>query len=826
MNFRSTYVLLGIVVVGLVGLGIFVLTTDSKKTNPAVEGYVLKSLRAANTKPDEVTNLDIERPGQTPERVSFVRDGKVWKMVAPNRARTDSAAVDQIVSSLLNAKTEKAADLAGNLGAHGLDNPPVKVTLKAGTLSETVSLGNVTIGGDKAVVYVVTADQPDRPQAARRSDFAPLFKTDAKNATHAGQLVKSVNDFRPLKLIGDGLFDPGSQVQSMAVRAGKDELALFRAPPDNAWRFRVPAGFGEAATEAPDPSMTAKEPTAINSVPQLLNTIMNIQPAGRDKIIEAPADLATYGLDPARNNPLQIDFSRQDGVQESIYVAGPIKTEGQPDKYYARNEADGSVAEVPAEPVQKVQAVLANKNLLRDRTVLKVLPMRVDAIDVVANGETVELRRTGASWNVYDADGKARLAKSAAVMDLLNRLQTRQLATGFPPPGEPDNKVGLASPVAELRIWEGGILPPEKADPKADPKDPAPKPKVNPIPTARILFGHKAQGDVVYCRRASGDPKSEAKTDYFVPVDVFNLATRGRLDYLDASIKPYSPDTVLKLTWTQGKETYTLERADDKKAVAQTGWKITAPERLKGRAADPLKVSGLVTGLSYLQPTRVAADKLTPDVLNRLQVNPEGARLSVTVNVQGQGDRTYLFGGDVGTEKRNVYMKPSDQDLVFEVDRGAFDQFLKADVQDTVVHRIDKTKLKSVKLTGWQEVLGTATTLEIERKDGKWTLTKGGMFELDPVKVDAFLDTLTSPRADAFVVYKDGPKPEHNLDVAKNALAIEMALETGDPVKIVISSPNKDGKVFATSSLLPGDVFTMADQFAAIRAKPAALKKD
>ena len=30
------------------------------------------------------------------------------------------------------------------------------------------------------------------------------------------------------------------------------------------------------------------------------------------------------------------------------------------------------------------------------------------------------------------------------------------------------------------------------------------------------------------------------------------------------------------------------------------------------------------------------------------------------------------------------------------------------------------------------------------------------MFELDPAKVDAFLERLTTPRADAFVVYKDG----------------------------------------------------------------------
>src|SRR6478735_8915180 len=104
MNFRTTYVLLGVVVVCLLGLGVYVLTTGDKKTSPAVEGYVLKALRATNTKPDDVTSLDIERPGQTPDRISFVREGKLWRMVAPIKARIDSSAIDSIVSSLLNAK--------------------------------------------------------------------------------------------------------------------------------------------------------------------------------------------------------------------------------------------------------------------------------------------------------------------------------------------------------------------------------------------------------------------------------------------------------------------------------------------------------------------------------------------------------------------------------------------------------------------------------------------------------------------------------------------------------------------------------------------------
>lgn len=813
MNFRTTYILLGAVVLALVALGIYTLWTGEEKAPPSVEGYVMRTLRAANIKPEDVTSVEIERPGQAPEKIAFAREGKVWHMVAPANARADSSAVDGVVSGILNAKTEKSADLSSNLAAHGLDNP-VKVTLKAGASSESVSLGNVTIGGDRAVVYFTTSDRPDRPQAARRSDFSALFKADAKNATHASQMVKGVTDFRPLKMLGDGLVDPVSQVRSMAVRVGDDQLALFRGP-DGGWRFRLPADYGEAEAEGEPSFAGAKDskPT-ITGVRQLLNTIMDIRPKDAKQLIENPGDLSQFGLDLTKNKPMQIDFSRDDGVKETIYVAGPIKKDGT-DKYFARHEADSVVAEVSAQPVQAVEGVMRAKYQLRDRTVLRVNPSRVDAIDIETNGEKIELRRVGLGWQVYDAEGKGRPAKASAVTELLNRLTARQLATSFPPPGVPEDKMGFAKPAVEVKLWEGGIVKEEKPDPNA-------KPKVTAPPTARLLFGHKDVGDVVYARRIVGKDKA----DFFVPQDAFQLASRGRLEYIDASLKPFGADAVLKLTFTHGKEVFDLERPDDGKPAAQAAWKINGPERLKGRPADAGKIQELLNHLSFLRPTKVASDRVTEDVLNRLEVNPAAPRMKVTVTVKGQGERVFLFGGDAGTEKKTVYLKPGDQDLVFEVDRTAFDLFQKADVQDTVVHRIDKAKVKAVKITGWQEVVGSPTPIVIERKDGKWTLTSGGTYEVDPAKVDAFLNDLTAPRAEQFVVYKDGPKPEHNLDVAKNALRVEMVLESGDPVVMIISPPNKEGKVFATTSVLPGDVFTLADHFAAVRAKPAAFKKD
>src|SRR5436309_6429905 len=109
MNFRTTYILLGVVIVALVVLGGVVLFTGDEKPPASVEGYVMKALRAANIKADDVTSVEIERPGQTPDKIAFAREGKAWRMVAPAPARADSSAVDAVVSGVLNAKTEKSA---------------------------------------------------------------------------------------------------------------------------------------------------------------------------------------------------------------------------------------------------------------------------------------------------------------------------------------------------------------------------------------------------------------------------------------------------------------------------------------------------------------------------------------------------------------------------------------------------------------------------------------------------------------------------------------------------------------------------------------------
>ncbi|WP_029630006.1 DUF4340 domain-containing protein [Zavarzinella formosa] len=812
MNFRSTYILLGTVFLALVVLGIYVLRTGDDAPSPLTEGYLLRPFKAANVTAEKVSAVEIEYPGQTPELITFVREekGGGWKMTHPTPGRADAATLEGIVNALLNAKTDKTADISPNLAAQGLENPGVKITLKSGTLSETVSFGDVLIGGDRAVVYVMTTDRPGKAQAAKRNDFQALFKGEISKGGPASQFVKSLSDFRPLRLLGDGIMDAGNQVRSFRIIDGKDEMAIFRTT-DNVWKFRLPADFGDAEADS-DAPVAKDNKVQVTNVRQLLNEIMNIRPGDAKQVLEKPGDLAKYGLDPAKSKPMQIDFSRDDGIQETLFVGDVVKVENT-DRYYARHQGDNMVAEVNATAVRTVREAMKAKYLLRDRTVGKFLAPRVDAIDVETNGEKFELRQIAGQWKVFDSEGLSRPAKRFLIEELMSALAKKSLATGFPNADIPEDRRGFVKPVVEIKVWESGIVKDDKQDPNA-------KPKVTAPPTIRFQFGNKDVGDVVFLRRLVG----EAKADFYVPLTALTVVERPRLDYIDTSFKSFDIEPVLKFSFTSGKDLVELERPADGKPAREAAWKITGPDSLKGRPVDAGKVADLIMSVALTRPLKIAADRPKDDVLNRLQLDPKSPRAKATVSHKDLGNIVYDFGADAGTDKRNVYLKTGVENIIYEVDRGVYDKLQKGDIQDTVIHRIDQAKVKSLKIKGWQATVGELKTLEFERKEGKWTLKSGGMFEIDPKKVDQFIGDLATPQSEKAVVLKTGAKPEHNFDPAKNALDVEMDVEGTGKVTIQISPPDAMLKVFVTSSLAPGDVYLMADKFGWMRDKPTAFK--
>lgn len=823
MNLRTTYILLGVVGVGLlILLLVFSLGGSKGKNAPKIEGYLIQSLRAADIKASDIESLEIEKAGNNPEKIVFVRDKGLWNIVSPIRGKADAVLMNNLLNDLFEARTEKNAEL-GTMEQHGLDAPGVKLTLKAKSLTTTISLGNITIGGDSALVYVHTPDRGKRPVACTKKNFKLLIRSDAPDkATKFVEICKGLNEFRPLGLLGD-YPDPLMVTRAITIKQGKQEISL-ELNKDGTWRFTSPKELGEAEVESSFDPKNPKENASTSSIRALLGTLQGIRPADAKDFLEPKEGLSKYGLDPTKDPVMTIALSRTNGDLDILYIGADVPDMSQ-DRVFARPEADSMVVKVNATAVRDVKRLFEDPNRLRSRTLARLDTKKVDAIDIEMGGQTTSFRRLPEGWFTY-LNGKRRPV-SNAVFELLDKLVSPNLLRGFPKADLPEDRRGFSNPSAVVKVWEGGIMPDTKTDAK-DPKeskvDPNVVPKVQPLPTVVVRFGQKETGNVVLVRRESNGEKLDA----FAPLELAALAERKPFEYVGATLPAIDPNSVLKLNFLRQRENIEVENTTPDKPLAQSSWKLNAPAALKDRNGDLPNITNLLNKISTFtkQPPRVHAEKpleKPEELLNRLELNPANPRGMLQVKLKDGTEKIIYLGGDCGGDNKRVFCTTNDTDLILEVDREVFDLCQTIDVQDAVVHRIDKTKLKGVKITGWSDIVGTPLTLEFERKDGAW-VGKGVNYAIDAPKLDAFLDTLMAPRAESFLVVKSGPRPEDNLDVNKGAMTI--VLEGDKVITITLASPDKEGRIRATSSEISGDVFILKDQFANVRAKPAYFKKD
>jgi hypothetical protein len=121
-------------------------------------------------------------------------------------------------------------------------------------------------------------------------------------------------------------------------------------------------------------------------------------------------------------------------------------------------------------------------------------------------------------------------------------------------------------------------------------------------------------------------------------------------------------------------------------------------------------------------------------------------------------------------------------------------------------------------------------TLDMERKGtNNWSMKGTSTFKLSAPQAESFLSGLTYVRADKFVVFKSGPKPEHKLTPAEGALKIEITVDgEKEPIMLSIGAPDADGKsYYAQSSKLPGDVFLVPkEKFEKWKSRPTVFSAE
>ena len=239
---------------------------------------LLETFQTLKINENDISGLEIDKGG---EKIVFNRqaDGR-WRIVQPIQARADSDQIQSIVHEILGARrVEKGADLTSNLATHGLDKPAVKITLFKGDRSAWLALGKTTIGGDEAVVYVLTSDEPTKPQATRLKNLKDLFKEKpAENADTAG-LVLDLNDFRTKKLLGEGMSVESAPSQLRSIKltentAKGERTVLLDRNSAKGWQFEIPAGYGDVLLDVPPEK---SNPNTVYNLRSLLFDVVSLE---------------------------------------------------------------------------------------------------------------------------------------------------------------------------------------------------------------------------------------------------------------------------------------------------------------------------------------------------------------------------------------------------------------------------------------------------------------------------------------------------------------------------------------------------------------------
>ena len=165
---------MGVAAALLGGLALYVFFGDETKPNP--KGVLLETFQALKINENDIIQFGNRQRRRENRLQSATRRPLADRATHSSHGPIATKFRRSFTKSSKRRRVEKGADLTSNLATHGLDKPAVKVTLIKGDRSAWLALGKTTIGGDEAVVYVLTSDEPTKPQATRLKYLKNLFK--------------------------------------------------------------------------------------------------------------------------------------------------------------------------------------------------------------------------------------------------------------------------------------------------------------------------------------------------------------------------------------------------------------------------------------------------------------------------------------------------------------------------------------------------------------------------------------------------------------------------------------------------------------------------
>jgi Domain of unknown function (DUF4340) len=362
---------IGILAALVAALGVYLYVYELPKVEEEIAGRLLVDAVA-----EDVTGLQVTFPDRT---ITLERHGDAWTLTQPIVAPADATQVRSLVSALTGAKIDKTLDdLPGDLGDFGLAPPDPVVRLTVGTAPPVeLRIGRTTAIGSKT--YVQVGDEK---------------RVHLTHANLRPSLDKQPKDLRDKQLLDFQTDD----VTRVVIGGHERESVTLQLTKPNTWVVEpgdLPADLAE--------------------VRSYLSSLRSARAV--DFVDDAPADLATYGLDHPRLS-IAVHANEADTANATLSLGGERK-EGDQTQVYAKAAGKPTVVVLGQWALTSLDKTAAE---FRDKTLLAFDQDRIGEIAFQRNDATGFLLRRG-SDGTWTAEGVEAKPDQEAVNRLLADLR-------------------------------------------------------------------------------------------------------------------------------------------------------------------------------------------------------------------------------------------------------------------------------------------------------------------------------------------------------------------------------------------------------------------
>ena len=371
---------------------------DVEYLGPAREERERQKNRVWTVGPKDVDEVILKR---AQDMVRLKRSGGGWQMLEPVPAPGARGAIDDVVTSLVDARMDREVAAApGAVREFGLDKPAVVITLKLTGKGEPLEFGLGSKNPTGAWVY-----------AKKRNAPAVFLVSEGllRDAT------KAASEFRDRTILA---FDR-KDVTAVQIVTPADTIGLERTEP-RTWRITKPVALpadGDVVSDFVDKLQFTKV---------------------KDFVAESPRSLAPYGLD--RPTRVQLVIGKDKDRSTKTLLFGRVDKDRK--GVYAMRPGEGSV--LLLEDALWTQ-LPKNVAALRDKVVVAFDRDKLARLEIESPKGAVTLVRQGDRWRITAP--QALPGDSTVLSGLLFQLKEMK-AQAFLPDVH-------FTPTVKVSLWEG-----------------------------------------------------------------------------------------------------------------------------------------------------------------------------------------------------------------------------------------------------------------------------------------------------------------------------------------------------------------------------------